>query len=440
MSLHPPHAGDGLELSAGFVVSTGIECSAPTIRHGHRQDELVKTGHWERYAEDFALVADFGIRYLRYGVPFHVVARDPARFDWAWTDVALGSLQMAGLEPIADLLHFGVPDGLRGMGDPALPECYAAYVESFVDRFPWIRYYTPVNEPTVAAVMSAAAGAWNERARDDGALVRAFDNLATCMVRGMEIIRARRPDAVFLHSEPCEGYQGVGSEGQVLAGFLNERRFVALDLAFGRRPSEAVVAWLGRHGFGEPRLEWFAQHGSSAGSIVGHDYYRGNEWLIMPDGRTRKAGSQRRGYAALAREYHDHYGLPFMLSETNIAGNFAPGWLAEVWNDALALRAEGLPIRGFCWYGFVDHVDWDSALCRNVGRQNRCGLVDLDRRAYRVGTDYRALARAARAGQLHPIERRARSVRRTAHHSLAGSPVQAGAVSSPTLAEGVIAV
>src|SRR3712207_7306249 len=87
-----------LEPDHGFVVASGIERSAPVIAGGVRMDELRKTGHWDRYAEDLALVASFGIRYLRYGIPFHVVARDPERLDWAWTDRALGALRDARSE------------------------------------------------------------------------------------------------------------------------------------------------------------------------------------------------------------------------------------------------------------------------------------------------------------------------------------------------------
>src|SRR5918998_2736072 len=72
-----PASAPSLELDRGFVVASGIECSAPLIAGGVRQDELRKTGHWDRYREDLELVASFGIRYLRYGVPFHVVAREP---------------------------------------------------------------------------------------------------------------------------------------------------------------------------------------------------------------------------------------------------------------------------------------------------------------------------------------------------------------------------
>ncbi|MDQ3879662.1 MAG: family 1 glycosylhydrolase, partial [Chloroflexota bacterium] len=397
---------DALEPDAGFVVATGIECSAPVVAGGIRQDELRKTGHWERYAEDFALVREFGIRYLRYGIPFHVVARQRDRFDWQWTDQALEALRAAQLEPIADLLHFGVTDDLDGMGDPRLIERYSRYVEAFVERYPWIRWYTPVNEPLLTAVMSAGIGWWNEQRRDQQALAETIVNLATCAVVGMEIIRARRPDAVFIQSEPCEVYLASNPASQPGVDFLNERRFVVFDLTYGRRPAPSVVDWLAKYGVREDALDWFVQHGSATNCIVGHDYYKGNEWVVAPDGSTTRAAraSERLGYAALARQYHDRYGMPFMLSETNTAGGRASGWLAEIWNDALTLRAEGLPIRGFCWYGFVDHVDWDSGLRRNDGRTNTCGLVGLDRRAHRVGSTYRRLALAARDGRLNPIE------------------------------------
>lgn len=401
-----------LELDAGFVVATGIECSAPTIAGGVRQDELRKTGHWQRYAEDLELVASYGIRYLRYGVPFHVVANDPdpRRFDWAWIDDAMRVLRGNGIEPILDLLHFGLPDDIRAVGDPALPGRYEAYVRAVIERYPWVRYYTPVNEPFVTAWFSAKEGYWNERRRDDAAFVAALDSIVTCVVRGMEIIREARPDAIFVQSDACDSYTPAHPAAAERAALLSERVYVAYDLSYGREPTPRTVDWLRRNGMTDARLAWFAEHGSSAGCIIGHDYYRGNERVVDADGRVRRAGARRRGFKALARDFSQRYHLPFMLSETNIAGTHAPGWLAEVWNDALDLRQEGLPIRGFCWYGFVDHVDWDSALTRDRGHVNTCGLVGLDRRAHASGELYRQLAQAALAGR-YPRLRRGRSGR-----------------------------
>jgi beta-glucosidase/6-phospho-beta-glucosidase/beta-galactosidase len=402
-----------LELDDGFVVATGIECSAPMIGGGVRQDELRKTGHWQRYAEDMTAIADFGIRFLRYGVPFHVVARDddPRNFDWRWTDQAMAALRAAGIEPILDLLHFGLPDDIPAVGDRRLVSRFERYAAATAERYPWVRYYTPVNEPLVTAWFSAKEGYWNERKRDDVSFVAALDGVVTCAVRGMELISERRPDAIFVQSDACDHYTPLVPAAEETAAFLNERGFVAYDLTYGRTPSRPMLDWLGRHGLGDDRLAWFAERGTGERCIIGHDYYRGNERVIDGAGRISRAGTNRRGFAALARTFHARYGMPFMLSETNIAGTWAPAWLAEVWNDALELKAEGLPIRGFCWYGFVDHVDWDTALTRARGKVNTCGLVGLDRQPHAVGEIYRALAGAALEGRYPRLERDRRTRR-----------------------------
>jgi len=386
-----------LELDQGFVVASGIECSAPVIAAGIRQDELRKTGHWDRVAEDVALVAGTGITFLRYGIPFHVVAADPSRLDWAWTDRALAELRKRDIEPIADLLHFGLPDDLTGFGDPRLPDRYAAFAEAFARRYPWVRYYTPVNEPLISARFSAQLGWWNERRTDDRSYVAAIDGASTCAVLGMAAIRARRGDAIFLQSDTCEGFAAANPGATDRVRFLNELRFAAWDLTYGRRPGALVVEWLANNGLGEDRLAWFGANGSSQGCIVGHDFYAGNEWLVDTDGSVR-VNPQPMGYAALAHDYHGHFQLPFMLSETNAGAPYAEAWLNSIWTEVTAILDAGLPIRGICWYGFVDHVDWDSALREVNGTPNECGLVSLDRHLHGVGERYRELALAVRSG------------------------------------------
>jgi len=220
----------------------------------------------------------------------------------------------------------------------------------------------------------------------------------------MAEIRRRRSDAIFVQSDACETWQPTAVGAMERATFLRERRFVAWDLAYGRRPAEPVARWLADNGLDEDRLTWFEAVGSDDGCVVGHDYYAGNEWMVEPGGRVRAAHEdERQGYAAAAREYHRHFDLPFMLSETNWEGDAAPSWLARTWNDALQLRLEGLPIRGYTWYGFVDHVDWDSCLRDVAGRHNACGLVDLDRVAHPVGRLYARMATDALRGEFHPL-------------------------------------
>ena len=286
-----------LELDTGFVVATGIECSAPVIEGGVRQDELRKTGHWERYREDFALVAAFGIRYLRYGVPFHVVARDPdpSRFDWDWTDRAMESLQAEGLEPILDLLHFGLPDDIAGVGDPRLVPRYESYAAKVAERYPWVRYYTPVNEPYVTAWFSAKEGYWNERRHDDVSFVAALDNILQCAVRGMELISERRPEAIFIQSDACDSYTTTDPETRRARTAPHRAKLGRLRPHLRTRANSTGprLALLERHD--QTAARWFAAHGTSDRCIIGHDYYRATN-----ESSTGLVGYDQRGRIAVA--------------------------------------------------------------------------------------------------------------------------------------------
>ena len=57
---------------ANFMFATGIENSIPTRNQGRtRIDQMELCGHYERWREDFDLVEDMGIRYLRFRPPLH---------------------------------------------------------------------------------------------------------------------------------------------------------------------------------------------------------------------------------------------------------------------------------------------------------------------------------------------------------------------------------
>ncbi len=54
-----------------FLFAAGIENSYPTVRgpdgRDLRRDQLHETGFYERWKEDFQLVRELGLEFLRYG-------------------------------------------------------------------------------------------------------------------------------------------------------------------------------------------------------------------------------------------------------------------------------------------------------------------------------------------------------------------------------------
>ena len=385
-------AAPALEVDHGFVLATGIECSAPLV-DGRRVDELVKTGHVGRFAEDFRLARELGVHYLRYGIPFHLVNPVAGTFDWTWVDRALEACRASGLTPIVDLMHFGVPDDLRDFQNPDLPERFRAYVRAFVERYPWVRYYTPVNEPFITAAFSARQGFWNESRTDETAFVRALLHVGRCVVIGATEIRRARPDAVLIQAETCHYTHPLVPDAIDRADLENELRFTTFELAFGRDLPDIVVRHLRDHGAAADELHWFGRHGSDENWIVGSDYYATSEMMVGADGHLRSSGV-RLGYYELAHQYHDRLRVPVMHTETNGSGRAAAAWLDSQWTDILRLCREGFPIRGFTWYGLVNHVDWDSTLTVDAGRENSCGLVSLDRRPNAIYRRFRDIASA----------------------------------------------
>lgn len=73
-----------------FMFATGIENSYPTIQlpsgATKRVDEMEKSGHYQRWKEDFGLVKELGIEFLRYGSPYYKTHVGTGQYDWSFTD------------------------------------------------------------------------------------------------------------------------------------------------------------------------------------------------------------------------------------------------------------------------------------------------------------------------------------------------------------------
>ena len=378
------------------MFATGIECSYPTIEwHGRRirQDELAKTKHYDCWRDDFAILEELGIHHLRYGPPYFSVHQGPGRYDWTFVDETFLALRDRRINVIADLCHFGVPDWVGDFQNTDWPALFADYAGAFAQRYPWIRFYTPVNEIFVAATFSAQFGWWNERLTTDRAFVTALKHLCKANMLAMHQILQQRSDAIFVQSESTQYFHPDGPDCDDVAEFYNQKRFLSLDLTYGHHVTDTTYEYLLDSGMTRDELRWFRTNHLKNRCVMGNDYYATNENMVHNDGGITLSG-EILGYYPITHQYFARYRLPVMHTETNgLGGQDAVQWLKKEWANVHRLKQDGVPLVGFTWYSLQDQVDWDSALRENNGRINPLGLCDLERRIRPVGRAYKQLIR-----------------------------------------------
>lgn len=384
-------------MEQAFWFATGIENSDPTIRNGkYRFDEMELCGHYKRWREDFDLVQEMRIHFLRYGIPLHKSYVAPGKYDWEFADEVFCDLKRRDILPITDLCHFGVPDWIGNFQNPDFPELFAEYATAFAKRFDWIQLYTPINEMFICAMFSAKHGWWNEQLKSDCAFVTALKHIVKANVLAMHAILKIRPDAIFIQSESSEYFHAENPSAIKPAEILNAKRFLSLDLNYGRRVNSEMYEYLMDCGMTREEYHFFLHHHLKHQCIMGNDYYCTNEHRVCSDGTTKGAGEVF-GYNEITRQYYNRYKLPVMHTETNFTqgpnGDEAVFWLWKEWANVLRVRNSGVPIVGFTWYSLTDQVDWDVALREVRGTVNPLGLFDLNRKIRPVGKVYKQLIR-----------------------------------------------
>ena len=107
--------------------------------------------------------------------------------------------------------------------DEDFPRKLAEYASKVAIQFPWIKYYTPVNEPLTTARFAGLYGFWYPHLKDEFHFLTMLLNQLEGIVLSMKAIREINPDAQLVqtedigktHSTPLLQYQ---------ADFENHRR------------------------------------------------------------------------------------------------------------------------------------------------------------------------------------------------------------------------
>ena len=372
------------ELADPLVWATGIEDTfiAETGPGKRRLDEYELQQHYRLWREDIDLAAEVGFSMIRYGIPWYRVEPQPGSFEWGFTDQVIPYMLERGLEPIVDLMHYGTPLWLDGgFISPDYPQRVATYAAAFCARYPSVRYYTPFNEPFIAAELCGREARWPPGLSGDEGFCAVANGVSRGVVRTVEALREQRADSVMVHVEATGIVLTDDPALQERARLDMDRHLTTLELIQGRvNASHFLYPYLTANGLTDDDLIWY-QAGNVTMDVLGLNYYP------MLSVERRHAGGLVEpvwgGAQYLERIVNEHlarYEVPVFITETSASERAAPifsaaqtrasyndtrpdglrsSWLGEVVQSVERMRAAGVPLIGLTWWPLYDLVNWD---------------------------------------------------------------------------------
>lgn len=375
----------------------GAECTVNRVGDVYF-DQLQRTGHAGRL-EDLDRLAALGARRVRFPVLWERTAPHDGTgsngFDWS--DSRLQRLTTLGVAPIVGLVHHGSGPRHTGLCDAGFAQGLAAFAAQVAARYPWVDAYTPVNEPLTTARFSALYGLWYPHARQLALFYRALVNQVLATRASMREIRRINPGAEFYSTEDL---------GQVFSTpdlddqcrYENERRWLSLDLLFGRVDARHPLRReLEQQGVSPRELDDLVDDPCPP-DLVGINYYvtsdrfldsrveryprhtwGGNGRAVYADVeavRTRPEGII--GHRALLDSVWQRYRTRCAFTEVHLACHREDQlrWVAEAWQAARAARDAGVDVRAVTLWSAFGAVGWNNLVTRDHGEYEP-GVYDV---------------------------------------------------------------
>jgi dTDP-4-dehydrorhamnose reductase len=363
----------------------GHECTLNRVGSEYF-DQTVLTGHQDR-PEDLDRFAALGLEALRYPVLWERAAAGGGPLEWGWTDARLARISELRLRPICGLLHHGSGPPATNLLDPAFPTAFAAYARAAAQRYPWVRDWTPINEPLTTARFSALYGHWFPHAADEKSFWTALINQIDATRLAMREIRAVRSDARLIQTEDLGRTYATPAMAHQ-ASFDNARRWMTWDLLEGRVTREHRL-WSRLERFGlTDRLQALGADPTPP-DVLGVNHYLtsdrfldhriaaypaerigGNDFMAFADVEAvRCVVPGPGGLEGVLDEAWERYGRPLAVTESHngCTREEQMRWVAEAWRAAQTLRARGVNVGAVTAWALLGSIDWDGLLTRRTG-------------------------------------------------------------------------
>ena len=365
----------------------GIECTINRVRNNFF-DQLHYSGHYYR-EDDIEQIAQLGIKKLRYPILWE--KHQPEKnehIDWIWITNQLKKIKEKNIDVIAGLVHHGSGPVYTSLADEKFPDLLAEYARKVAEQFPWIEYYTPVNEPLTTARFSGLYGIWYPHQNNSKAFTQMLLNEMKGTVLAMKEIRKVNPNAKLIQTEDL-GKTYSTKKLKYQADFENERRWLTFDLLCGKvnknHPLWDHLKWLN---IPEKELEFF-QENSCMPDVFGFNHYLTSERYLdhrlhlYPahthggNGKDHYADveavrvniDEETGVEFLIKEAWQRYHQPIAITEVHLHCHREEQlrWFKHIWKACANLTEQGVNIKAVTSWALLGSYGWNKLLTQENG-------------------------------------------------------------------------
>ena len=358
----------------------------------------VACDHYHRWEQDLDLMASLGVESYRFSIAWPRVQPDGRgslnRAGVDWYRRLCEGLRERGIEPVATLYHWDLPQARQAVGGWAVRDTaerfaeYAALIAGELDVAAWITH----NEPWVVAFLGHAEGVKAPGIRDWPTALRASHHLLLSHGLAVPALRETAPVGITLNLAPVRSDDPLAAAR--MDGYLN--RWFLDPLLRGSYPADMVEHYERRFGSLElGELDVI----SRPIDFLGVNYYSPQRVRLDPARQPLEIGrvnpvapTTAMGWEIdadglhelLVRVRRDYGDIPIYITENGAAFEDGPvlnGTLEDPRRveylrshlDALARAvADGVDVRRYFAWSMLDNFEWEH------GYAKRFGLIYVD--------------------------------------------------------------
>lgn len=322
----------------------GFECSTHRKTGGRRLDLIASTRHDEFAEKDYARLMEMGMKTARDGVRWHLIEREPDRYDFSSLEKQVAAMNKTGIQIIWDIFHYGFPDDLD-IFSPDFIERFASFSAATArylrSETEGTLFLCPVNEISFFSWIAGEVGGFYPFAKKRGNELKR--QLVRAAIQSIDAIRDSISDVRFVQTDPAIHVTTGKNDPSARRRAESYRRaqFEAFDMLCGRLRPE-----LG----GAPEYL----------DILGLNYYFHNQWFYPNRRKINRFHPLYRPLYEILAEFHRRYDRPILIAETGIEDDERADWFRFICEQSRIARTRGVPLEGICLYPIANHPGWDD--------------------------------------------------------------------------------